>query len=163
MISLSLHELKLIRKSRNLKDFKNKSENGLIKILSENKPKINLFWINISKKKIKEVKKDFSKLRYRFSKEKIYEFRRNLYNIKIQKTRSLSKIKETKNIFLELEKSLSSLKKYYDYDDIEYQGIKDIRNLFDEINEDYYKPTKTKSTFNGNYIEYESKGNKIKN
>ena len=75
----------------------------------------------------------------------------------------MSKIKETKNIFLELEKSLSSLKKYYDYDGIEYQGIKDIRNLFDEINEDYYKPTKTKSTFNGNYIEYESKGNKIKN
>ena len=75
----------------------------------------------------------------------------------------MSKIKETKNIFLELEKSLSSLKKYYDYDDIEYQGIKDIRNLFDEINEDYYKPTKTKSTFNGNYIESESKGNKIKN
>ena len=75
----------------------------------------------------------------------------------------MSKIKETKNIFLELEKSLSSLKKYYDYDDIKYQGIKDIRNLFDEINEDYYKPTKTKSTFNGNYNEYESKGNKVKN
>ena len=71
----------------------------------------------------------------------------------------MSKIKETKNIFLELEKILSSIKKFYDYDDIEYQGIKDIRNLFDEINEDYYKPTKTKSTFNGNYIEYESKGN----
>ena len=71
----------------------------------------------------------------------------------------MSKIKETKNIFLELEKILSSIKKFYDYDDIEYQGIKDIRNLFDEINEDYYKPTKTNSTFNGNYIEYESKGN----
>ena len=97
------------------------------------------------------------------SKQKIYEFRRNLYNIKIQKTLSLSKIKETKNIFLELEKSLSRFKKYYDYDDIEYQGIKDIGNLFDEINEDYYKPTKTKSTFNGKYIEYESKRNKVKN
>ena len=28
---------------------------------------------------------------------------------------------------------------------------------------DYYKPIKTKSAFNGNYIEYESKGDKDKN
>ena len=31
------------------------------------------------------------------------------------------------------------------------------------IDEDYYKPIRTKSTFNGNYVEYESKGNKNKN
>ena len=36
-------------------------------------------------------------------------------------------------------------------------------NLFDEIDEDYYKPIKTKGAFNGNYIEYESKGDKDKN
>ena len=29
--------------------------------------------------------------------------------------------------------------------------------------EDYYKPIKTKSAFNGNYIEYQSKGDKDKN
>ena len=77
MINLSLNELKLIAKSRNIKDYKKKSENHLIKILSKPKPKINL-----SKKKIKEIKKDFSKLRYRFSKSKINEFRRSLYNVK---------------------------------------------------------------------------------
>ena len=58
MINLSLNELKLIAKSRNIKDYKNKSENDLIKILSKPKPKINL-----SKNKIKEIKKDFKKLR----------------------------------------------------------------------------------------------------
>ena len=63
MINLSLSELNLNAKSRNIKDYKNKSENDLIKILSEPKPKINL-----SKKKIKEIKKDFTKFRYRFSK-----------------------------------------------------------------------------------------------
>ena len=57
MINLSLNELKLIAKTRNIKDYKNKSENDLIKILSEPKPKINL-----SKKKVKEIKKYFSKL-----------------------------------------------------------------------------------------------------
>ena len=32
-----------------------------------------------------------------------------------------------------------------------------------KIHKDYYKPRKTKSAFNGNYIEYESKGDKDKN
>ena len=42
MINLSLNELKLIVKSRNIKNRKSKSENDLIKILSEPKPKRNL-------------------------------------------------------------------------------------------------------------------------
>ena len=78
MINLSLNELKLIAKSRNIKDNKNKSENDLIKILSKPKPKINL-----SKKKIKEIKKYFSEVRYKFSKSKINEFRRSLKTKKI--------------------------------------------------------------------------------
>ena len=32
--------------------------------------------------------------------------------------------------------------------------------MFDEINEDYYKPIKDKGVFNNNYIEYESRGGK---
>ena len=80
MINLSLKELKLIAESRDIKDYKNKSENDLIEILSEPIPKI-----NISKNKLKEIKKDFNKLRYRFSKSKINQFRRSLYNIKNQK------------------------------------------------------------------------------
>ena len=109
MINLSLNELKLIAKSRNIKDYKNKFENDLIKILSKPKPKINL-----SKKKKKEIKKDFIELRYRFSKSKTSEFRRSLYNIKNQKNISASEIKKTEKSLLELEKSRSHLKKYYD-------------------------------------------------
>ena len=47
------------------------TENDLIKQLSEPKPKINL-----SKKKIKEVKNDFSELRYGFSKSKINKLKK---------------------------------------------------------------------------------------
>ena len=37
----------------------------------------------------------------------------------------------------ELERNLSKTKKYYDYDDAEYRGIKDIKDLFDlSIGED---------------------------
>ena len=78
MISLSLNELKLITKSRSVKDYKNKSKEYLLKMLSEQKPNITLF-----KKKIKEIKKDFSESRHRFSKSKIYGCIKTLYNIKI--------------------------------------------------------------------------------
>ena len=63
-----------------------------------------------------------------------------------------------------IEKSLSLLKKYHDHDDAKYIGIRDVRNLFNQsTNEGYYKPIKTKSAFNGNYIEYESNGDEDKN
>ena len=38
-----------------------------------------------------------------------------------------------------------------------------IKEIEKSLSEDYYKPTKTKSAFNGNYLEYESKGEKYKN
>ena len=87
MINLSLNELKLIEKSRSVEDYKNKSEEDLIKILNKPKPKI-----RFSKKKIKQIKKEFSELRYRFSKSKINAFRKSLYNIK--------NLKNLKRIFL---------------------------------------------------------------
>ena len=48
------------------------------------------------------------------------------------------------------------------------RGKKHIGNLFNDvglnkIDKDYYKPIKTKSALIGNYIEYESKGDKDKN
>ena len=42
MIRLSLNELKLIARNRNIKDYENKSEDDLIEILSEPKTKISL-------------------------------------------------------------------------------------------------------------------------
>ena len=150
MINLSLTELKLIAKSRSVKDYKNKSKEYLSKILSRQKLKISIF-----KSEIEEIKKDFSELTYRFSKSKLNQFIKSLYNLKIRKNLIAPKIRETKN-------SLYNPKNYYDYDDTEYEGTRDIRNLFVEVDKDYYKAIKTKSAFNGNYIEYERKGDKIK-
>ena len=54
----------------------------------------------------------------------------------------------------QLKENLNKSKKYYDYDNRDYKGIRDIENLFGEVNEeDYYKPVKTKGAFNNNYIE----------
>ena len=43
---------------------------------------------------------------------------------------------------------------------MEYKGIRHIKDLYDEIDEGYYKPIKAS---NSNYIEYESNGDKDKN
>ena len=52
--------------------------------------------------------------------------------------------------------------KYHDYDNYEYKGIKDIKDSFNlSVNKDYYKPTLIKSGYNGNYVQYESKGDKV--
>ena len=63
-----------------------------------------------------------------------------------------------------IRKSISRLKKYHDYDDAKYKGIRDVGNLLNQsTDENYYKTIKTKSAFNGNYIKYESSGDKDKN
>ena len=49
-----------------------------------------------------------------------------------------------------------------DYHDSEYIGVKNVRDLFKlSANEDYYKPKLTKSGYDGNYTQYESKGDRI--
>ena len=159
MVNLSLNELKQIAKMRRIKNYKIMSKERLLSALDEsNESSGNVS--NFNNARIKKIREDFNELRHRFSKSKINEFKRSLYNIKNQENLSALEIKETKKSLDKLKKSLLSLKKYHYYDDAEYKGIRDIRNLFGEIDEDYYKPIKTKSVFNGNRIEYESRGDK---
>ena len=53
---------------------------------------------------------------------------------------------------------------YHDRDDLDYYGIKDIENLFGNVDndDDYYKPILIKSYFKDNYKYYERKGDKDK-
>ena len=58
----------------------------------------------------------------------------------------------------QLERNLSKTKRYYDYDDAKYPGVKDVNDLFDlSIDENYYKLIITNGAFNNNNIQYESK------
>ena len=70
-------------------------------------------------------------MRYKFSKLKIKEIRKNLYEIENEKNLSESKIIETEKNLTELEENLSKIKKYNDYDDNEYRRIRNVRDLFD--------------------------------
>ena len=72
-----------------------------------------------------------------FLKSKIKEIRRNLYEIKNKQNLFAQRMKEIEESLDELERNLSKTKKYYDRDDIEYKGIKDMEGLFDlSIGED---------------------------
>ena len=91
--------------------------------------------------------------RHKFSKLKIKEIRKNLYEIENEKNPSESKIKEIEKNLTELEENLFKTKKYYDYDDIENSGIRNVGDLFNlSINEDYYKPIIARGAFNGSHI-----------
>ena len=119
--------------------------------------------INFPKPRIQEIRKEFNESRHKFSKSKINEIRRNLYEIENEKNLFASKIKEIERNLTELEENLSKTKKYYFYDDIEYKGIRNVKDLFYlSIDEDYCRPMITNCAFNNNYIQYESKGNKVK-
>ena len=112
---------------------------------------------------MKRIRKEFNESRYKFSKSKINEIIKNLYEIESEKNLFESKLKDIERNLTELEKNLSKTKKYHNYDDIEHKGIRNIRDLFDlSIDEDYYKPILTKGAFNGSYIQYGSRGNKGK-
>ena len=99
MINLSLDELKLVAKNRNIRDYENKSEKDLIKVLSELKPKI-----RINKKKLEEIRKYFNELRHKFSKKEIDKYRKSFYDIKNYRYLSGSKIEVARKNLNELKK-----------------------------------------------------------
>ena len=115
---------------------------------------------NLSKPKndnerLKKIREGLHKSRHKFSKSDIKEIRKKL--LRAKKNILTQKIKEIEN-------TLSTFKEYYDHNDAKYIGIRDVGNLFNQsADKDYYKPIKTKSAFNDNYIEYESNGDKDKN
>ena len=86
---------------------------------------------NFSKARMEKIRKELNESRHKFSKSKINEIRKNLCEIENEKNIFASKIKEIERNFIELEENLYKTKKYYDYDDIEYNGISDVKDLFD--------------------------------
>ena len=162
MINLLLDELTLIAQSRNIRDCKNKSKRDLIKALSKPKPKI-----RINEKKLEEIRKDFNKLRHKFSKKEIDKYRKAFYDIKNYRYLSASEIKEVGKNLNELKKSLR-FKKFHgdidsvDYDDFdnyddnydfadddEYRKIGSITTLFKKFDKDFHKPIRTNDGFAG--------------
>ena len=97
---LSLNELKLVADVRGIKGYESMSEDELLDVLNPlkqtkkgKKPKTSSF-----EAKIEEIRKEFNESRYKFSKLKIKEVRKNLYEIENEKNPSKSRIKRLKKI-----------------------------------------------------------------
>ena len=93
------------------------------------------------------------------------EIKEKLYEIEHKENLSEAEKEEDDEYVRKLVRILNGKEKRspYDRDDLDYYGIKDIENVFDEVSEEhYYKPILVKSSFKGNYKYYESRGYKEK-
>ena len=142
--------IELLAKKRNIKNYKSKSSDRLYNIFKKQSK---------NKKRIDNIREELKNPKYNISKSESKDIKRNLYNIEKQRKISL---KKTSKYLDELDERITRLDKYHDYDDFEYKGIKYIENLFKiSIDKDYYNPKLNKNGCNKNYVQYESKGDKI--
>ena len=131
--------IELLARKRNIKNDKRKSNDKLLQAIKENKT---------NKQQPKNKKR--------------IEIRRSERTFIIQKKQNKLINFKTNKYLDDLNKKILKLEKYHDHDDYEYRGIKNIKDLFRlSIDKNYHKPTLVKSGYNGNYIQYESKGDKI--
>ena len=142
--------IEFLAKKRYIKNYKNKSSDRLYKIFKKQSE---------IKKRIDDIKDKLKNPTYNISKSESKDIKRTLY--KIEK-RDVVGSKITNRYLDELDKKILKLDKYHDYDDYEYTGIKDIQDLFKlSIDKDHYKPILVKSGYSNNYVQYESKGDRI--
>ena len=135
---------------RNINDYKSKSNDRLHEIFKKQSK---------NKERIDNIREDLKDLSYKLSKSELKEIKTSHYNIEKRK----KNISQKNNKYIDdLDKKIFKLEKYQDYDDHEYKGIKDIKDLFKpSIDKDYYKPVLVKSGNNNNFVQYESKGDRI--
>ena len=142
--------IEFLAKMRNIKDYKSKSRDRLYKIFKKQSK---------NKERIDNIKDELKNPAYNISKSESKDIKRTLYNIA---KRNVVGSKKTNKYLDELDKKILKLDKYHDDDDYEYKGIKDIKDLFKlSIDKDHYKPVLVKSGYNNNYVQYESKGDRI--
>ena len=148
--------IELLARKRNINNYKRKSNDKLLQAIKENK---NNKQQHKNKERIDNIREDLKDLRYNLSKHQLQKIRENLYNI--EKTKQFNKKKTTKYLD-ELNKKILKLEKYHDHDDYGYRGIKNIKDLFKlSFDKDYYKPILVKTGYDNNYVQYESRGDKI--
>ena len=146
----STNIIEFLAKMRNIKNYKSKSSNKLYEIFKKQSK---------NEKRIDIIREDLKNLSYKLSKSELKNIKTNLYNI--EKNKNISSNKASKYLD-KLDKKTLKLDGYRDYDDYEYKGIKNIKDLFKtSINKDHYKPKLVNSGYNNNYVEYESRGDRI--
>ena len=133
--------------------------------LLKSKQSIAELFNNLDDDKISDIRRILNRLRDILPKTYRKEVKEKLYEIEHNENLSEAEKEENDEYLRKLVRILNDKEEHslYDRDDFDYYGIRDIENLFDEASEeDYYKPILVKSSFNGNYKYYESRGDKEK-
>ena len=117
------------------------------------------------KSKINDIRLILSRLGNIITKNDRKKIKKDLYEI--EKRQNLSN-NEKEKIYDDLVKLANTLDKkeehkHCDCDDLDYFGIRELEKLFDDIDDNYYKPVLIRSSFERNYKRYESRGDKDKN
>ena len=110
--------IELLAKKLNIKNYKSKSSDKLYKIFKKQSK---------NKKRIDDIREELKDPTYNISKSESKEIKRTLYNI--EKGRKISSRKASKYLD-ELDKRILEIDKYYDYDDYEYRGMKNMEDFF---------------------------------
>ena len=92
------------------------------------------------------------------------KIKKELYETENKKNLSDEEKEKIYDNLLEIVNKINKKEKYryHDRDGLDYHGIRDIENVFDNIDDDYYKPILAKSSFDENYKYYDSRGDKHK-
>ena len=91
--------------------------------------------------------------------------KKELYDIEKKQNLLYNKKEEIYDQLVELANILDKKEEHKDsdHDDLDYFGIRELENLFDDTdNDNYYKPVLIKSSFKNNYKYYESRRDKDK-
>ena len=176
----SIDELKEIAKLRAIKNRSKLKKEGLItsvlksEISNDERNCMKYFNTNASnntyddtydgkiREKISDIRAVLSRLGNIVTKNDREKIKKEPYEIENKTNLSDKEKEKIDDNLLKLVNKLNKKEKYHDHDDLDYHGLRDIENVFENINDDYYKPILVKSSFNESYKYYESRGDKDK-
>ena len=159
MLSQPQDELKRIPKTRRIKNYEEMSKEELIISLSKSKQSIAELLSNndnnndLYDNKISDIRRILNRLRDILPKKYRQKIKEKLYEIEHNENLPEAEKEENDEYLRKLERTLNDKEKYspYDCDDLDYYGIRNMENLFDEASEEYYyKPILVKNSFKGN-------------
>ena len=99
--------------------------------------------------KISDIRMILSRLGNMVANNDRKKIKKELYEIENNKNISDKEKEKNYDNLVELVNTLNKKEKYkyHDHDDVDYHGIRDIENLFNADNDDYYKPILVRSSF----------------
>ena len=149
--SQSRDELERISRIRKIKNYEEMAKEELIISLLKSKQSIaELFNNNLYDNQISDARRILNRLRNMLPRKYRKEIKEKLYEIEHNE----NLLEENDEYLRKLVRILNDKEKHSpcDRDDLDYYGIRDTGNLFDEASEeDYYKPILVKSSFKDNY------------